>query len=175
MSYIVVDVEADWPCPWLYSMVSFWAVIVEDTLTRTFYGEVAPITDNFDPVALSISWFSREEHLQFNNSEDVMLKFFKWVERNSIWPNVFASDNLAFDWQFINYYFHKYVGENPFWHSWIRVGDLYCWMEKTMKVKNDWKKKYSFTKHTHNPVDDAKGVAECLISFKNMWLDINLV
>jgi hypothetical protein len=35
MSYIVVDVEADGPIPYKYSMVCFGAVIVEPTLTKT--------------------------------------------------------------------------------------------------------------------------------------------
>lgn len=175
MSYIVVDVESDWPCPWIYSMVSFWAVVVEPTLSRTFYGETKAVTDVFLPEALAISWFSREEHENFNDPKLVMEKFYKWIERNSIWNPIFCSDNLAYDWQFINYYFHKYVWDNPFGHSGLRIWDLYCWMEKTMSVKNDWQRKFRFTKHTHNPVDDAKWNAEAMLAFQWLWLDIKLI
>ena len=45
MSYIVVDVEADGAIPHKYSMVCFGAVIVEPTLTKTFYGKTKPISD----------------------------------------------------------------------------------------------------------------------------------
>ena len=37
MSLIVVDVEADGPIPGKYSMVCLGAVVVEPTLSRTFY------------------------------------------------------------------------------------------------------------------------------------------
>jgi hypothetical protein len=49
----MVDVEADGPIPGDYSMVSIaplapkaiGAIIVEPGLTRTFYGELRPISD----------------------------------------------------------------------------------------------------------------------------------
>ena len=37
MSYIVVDVESDGPAPGIYSMVCFGAIVVEPTLSKTFY------------------------------------------------------------------------------------------------------------------------------------------
>ena len=49
MSFIVVDVEADGPVPGLYSMVSFGAVIVEPSLSKTFYGQVKPISEDWLP------------------------------------------------------------------------------------------------------------------------------
>lgn len=45
MSYIVVDVEADGEIPYKFSMVPFGAVIVESSLSKTFYGEVKPISE----------------------------------------------------------------------------------------------------------------------------------
>jgi len=47
MSLFVVDVEADGPCPGLYSMVSFGVVRVQEDLekTPTFFGQTAPITE----------------------------------------------------------------------------------------------------------------------------------
>ena len=43
MSYIVVD--ADGEIPHNFSKVSFGAVIVESSLSKTFYGEVKPISE----------------------------------------------------------------------------------------------------------------------------------
>jgi len=37
MSFISVDIEADGPIPYKYGMVCFGAVIVEPTLSKTFY------------------------------------------------------------------------------------------------------------------------------------------
>ncbi len=174
MSYIVIDVEADGPIPNKYSMVSFGAVIVEPTLTKTFYGKVKPISNEWIPEALDVSGFSREEHESFGNPEEVMKEFFDWVMENSNGKPIFISDNPAFDWQWINYYFHSYIGKNPFGFSARRIGDLYCGMKMDTGLNSEWKRKLRKTKHDHNPVNDAKGNAEALLSMKGMGLKINL-
>jgi len=162
MSYIVIDVEADGPVPHLYSMVSFGAVIVDQCLDKTFKGEVAPISSEWIPRALSVSNISRETHLSFRDPEVVMLEFKEWIEKNSVGSPVFISDNPAFDWQWINYYFHRFVGENPFGFSARRIGDLYCGMVKDAGKNAEWKRLYRKTVHDHTPVNDAKGNAEAL-------------
>jgi len=42
----MIDIEADGPIPGDYSMVSFGAIIVEPSLSKTFYGKLKPISDN---------------------------------------------------------------------------------------------------------------------------------
>lgn len=170
MSYIVVDVESDGEVPHLFSMVCFGAVIVDKSLSKTFYGEVSPISNQWKPEALAVSGISRDEHLNFDSPELVMKNFDSWIRKNSIGKHVFISDNLAFDWQWINWYFHKYTGGNPFGFSGRRIGDLYCGMKMDTGLNAEWKKKYRKTKHTHNPVDDAMGNAEALLEFANLGL-----
>lgn len=172
MSYIVVDVEADGPIPHKYSMVSFGAVIVEPTLSKTFYGETKPISDLFIPEALAVSGFTREQHLQFNEPLEVMSKFDKWIKENSVGKPIFISDNNSFDWQWINYYFHYYLGSNPFGFSSRRIGDLYCGMKMDTGLNSEWKRNLRKTKHDHNPVNDAKGNAEALLTMKSMGLKL---
>ena len=172
MSLIVVDVEADGPIPGKYSMVCFGAVIVDDKLDKTFYGETKPISDEYIPNALAVSGFTREEHDTFDKPEEVMKAFAEWVKLNSKGNPVFISDNPAFDWQWINYYFHMYYGSNPFGFSARRIGDLYCGMMKDGSLNSEWKRKFRKTKHTHNPVDDAKGNAEALLEMRKMGLKI---
>ena len=174
MSYIVVDVESDGDIPHKYSMVCFGAIIVEPSLSKSFYGQTKPISDNRKPEALAISWFTREQHQNFEEPKIVMERFKKWIEQNSIWKPIFISDNLAFDWQWINRYFHMFLEENPFWFSWRRIGDLYCGMKMNTKLNQEWKKLYRKTKHTHNPLDDAKGNAEAILSIKELGLQIEL-
>lgn len=168
--FVVIDVEADGPIPGVYSMVSFGAVIVEEGLKRTFYGKVKPISDTWVPDALAVSGFTREEHLTFDTPEEVMKNFTMWLKDNITGKPMFISDNIAFDWQWINYYFHYYIKSNPFGHSGRRIGDLYCGLVKNIRANNDWKRKYRKTKHTHNPVDDAMGNAEALLAFKTLGL-----
>lgn len=173
MSYIVVDVEADGQIPHKYSMVSFGAVIVEPSLKKTFYGETRPISELWQPDALAVSGFSREQHEGFDDPREVMIKFRDWIKENSQGRPIFISDNLAFDWQWINYYFHTYLDENPFGWSGRRIGDMYCGMKFDSYAK--WKHLRK-TSHDHNPVNDAKGNAEALLWMKNkMGLDIKLV
>jgi hypothetical protein len=52
MSYFVVDIEADGPIPGDYSMICFGAVLVDEKLDRSFYGQVHPISEKHDPEAL---------------------------------------------------------------------------------------------------------------------------
>ena len=171
MSYFVVDVEADGPVPGLYSMISFGAVLVESGLSRTFYGKLRPDSNLWIPESLAISGHSREECLMFDSPEEVMSNFFSWIESNSKGRPIFISDNLAFDWMFVAYYFHKFLGKNPFGFSGRRIGDLYCGMTKDTFAK--WKFLRE-TKHTHHPVDDAKGNAEALLKMQQMGLKIRL-
>jgi len=167
MSYFSIDVESDDQSPATGSMVCFGAVKVSDT-SKTFYGKTAPITDGYNPEALAISGFSRKEHEAFAPPIYAMKEFFDWViENNEGGRPIFICDNPAFDWQWINFYFHRYVGENPFGHSARRIGDLYCGLVKHGGKNHDWKKKYRKTRHTHNPVDDAMGNAEALIAFRD--------
>lgn len=172
MSYYVVDVEADGPIPHINSMVSFGAVLVDDNLDKTFYGKTRPISDLWVPDALAVSGHSREEHLTFDDPLETMSNFLEWIEKTSKGRPIFISDNPAFDWQWINYYFHVYCGKNPFGFSARRIGDLYCGIVKDTFA--GWKHLRK-TKHTHHPVDDAKGNAEALLHMRDkMGLKIKL-
>lgn len=163
MSYVVCDVEADGPCPGLYSIVCFGAVIVEPSLSKTFYAELAPLPEaSWNPDALAVSGFSREQHKTFGSQSKAMDDFSKWLNENSIGQPIFISDNPAFDWQFLNFYFWKYLNNNPFGFSGRRIGDLYCGLVKDLRANKEWKK-FRKTKHSHNPVDDCLGNTEALL------------
>jgi len=110
MSYIMVDIEADGPIPGDYSMISFGAVIVEPSLSKTFYGKLKPISEKWAPEALKVSGFTREETLGFEDPKSVMERFFAWIGENSKDRPIFISDNNGFDWQFVNWYFHHFLG-----------------------------------------------------------------
>jgi DNA polymerase III alpha subunit (gram-positive type) len=163
MTIIVVDVESDGPIPGDYSMISFGAVIVSEELDKTFYGKLKPISEKWISEALAVSGFTREETMKFDDPESVMVSFREWVKENSKSKPMFFSDNNGFDWQFINWYFYHFVGQNPFGHSSTNIGSLYKGMTCDM-FKNF--KHLRKTKHTHNPVDDAKGNAEALLHMK---------
>ena len=170
MSLIVVDVESDGPIPHKYSMICFGAVIVEPSLSKTFYGETSPISDIWNPESLAISGIRREEHKTFEEPQITMQKFAKWIADNSKGRPIFISDNPAYDWQWINYYFHYYLGSNPFGYSARRIADLYCGLEKDMYAQ--WKHLRN-TNSDHNPVNDAIGNAEALLKMEALGLKLN--
>jgi DNA polymerase III epsilon subunit-like protein len=175
MSYIVVDVESDGPIPHQYSMISFGAVILDSTLDKTFYGKVKPVSPFWIPEALAVSGFSRQQHENFDEPLKVMQEFLQWIKVSSLGKPVFISDNVAFDWQWINYYFHFYLKENPFGFSGRRISDLYCGMKLDTSRTHEWKKLLRKTKHDHNPVNDALGNAEALLEMKKMGLKIPIL
>jgi hypothetical protein len=172
MAYIMVDVETDGPIPGDYSLISLGAVLVDEALDKTFYGQCRPISDRFIPEALAVSGHTREETLQFEDPAQVMRNFKAWLAQTGRDRPVFISDNNGFDWMFVCWYFHHFLGENPFGHSSQNLGSLYKGL-----VKDTFQnfKHLRRTAHTHHPVDDAKGNAEALLAMKkDMGLKIKL-
>jgi hypothetical protein len=168
MTWFMVDVETDGPCPGLFSMVSFGVVMVTPGLEHTYYsGVIHPISEQYESEALAISNLSREDHLLGRDPRECMLEFKGWVEAHTKSRPMFISDNNGFDWSFVNYYFHKYLGSNPFGYSSTNLGSLYKGMVKNMRQNF---KHLRVTKHTHHPVDDAKGNAEAFLKMMEMGL-----
>ena len=172
MSYVMVDVETDGPIPADYSMICFGAVVVDEQLDKKFYSQLRPISEQWIPETLKISGFNREETLLFDDPREVMTRFNDWLKLNRKNSLVFISDNNGFDWQFINYYFHHFLGNNPFGYSSMNLGSLYKGLVKDTSLNF---KRLRKTKHTHNPVDDAVGNAEALLHMKKeMGLKIGI-
>lgn len=163
MTYVMVDVETDGPIPHDYSMICFGAVIVDELLDKRFYAQLQPMSENWIPESLKISGFSREQTLQFDDPEKVMRSFRDWLQLYRKTRLSFISDNNGFDWQFINYYFHHFLGDNPFGHSSTNLGSLYKGIVRDTKQDFKYLRK---TAHTHNPLDDAVGNAEALLTMK---------
>ena len=166
MSYIMVDVEADGPIPGPYSMVALGAVVVEPSLSKTFYAELQPISDQWIPEALQVSNFTREATLGFELPTIVMARFAQWIDRESTGRAFFISDNNGFDWQFVNWYFHSFCNHNPFGHSSSNLGSLYKGLVKDTFASFKHLRK---TQHTHHALDDAIGNAEALLQLKQTF------
>jgi len=157
---IVVDVETDGPCPGLYSMICFGAVIVDETLDKKFYGQLKPISDVWIPDALRVSGFTREQCLEFPDPQLTMQQFGEWISTHCNGRPIFWSDNNGFDFAFINYYFHRFLGNNPFGWTSQNLNSFYKGLRKNRHASFKHLRK---TKHDHNPVNDATGIAEALL------------
>jgi len=99
-------------------------------------------------------------------SKETFDEFYEWLNNHKTKGKSlsFISDNIAFDWQWINFYFWKYYGKNPFGHSGRRISDFYAGLTGNFSNTQRWKR-LRITKHDHNPVNDALGNAE---AFKRM-------
>lgn len=161
---IIVDVEADGSIPGIHSMVCFGAVLVDKQgkFDQTFYGETAPISDNYVPEALAISGFSRAEHLKFDEADETMQRFELWLKGLGSDTKILYSDNNQFDGMWMNYYCHKFLGKNPFGFSSHRIGNIFQGYFNDPYYK--WKKHRDSVKYPHNhmPVSDAQGNASAL-------------
>ena len=171
MSYFMVDIEADGPIPGDYSMIALGAVKVEDGLEQGFLGYCRPISQQFVPEALAVSGFTREETEAFAEPQQLLLDFEAWIITHNRGRATFISDNNGFDWMFVCWYFHRFLGRNPFGHSSQNLGSLYKGF-----VKDSFQnfKHLRQTPHTHNPLDDARGNAEALLALKAQGLKLSL-
>jgi Exonuclease len=172
VSYIMVDIEADGPIPGKYSMISLGSVVVEPGLTKLFTAKLRPISDNYLPDALAITGMTREETMSGEEPRVVLERYEEWLQSNSKGQPRFISDNNGFDWMFACWYFHQYLGRNPFGFSSTNLGSLYKGLVRSVHKNFKHLRK---TTHTHDPVDDARGNAEALLYMKDqMQLDIDL-
>lgn len=138
---ISVDVETAGPYPGRYSLLSIGACIVADP-SRTFYAELQPVTLDAVPDALAISDLKLETLAERGLSPaEAMLHFAGWLEsvaQDGRRP-VFVGFNAPFDWMFVNEYFHRYLGYNPFGHNALDIKSFYAgrtgarWTETSLK------------------------------------------
>lgn len=167
MILISVDVESDGGIQGIHSLVCFGAVIIEPGLKRTFYRKIKPISNIYIPEALAVSGFSREEHETFDDPFIVFTEFHEWIVENCGNNSpVLISDNNQYDGSWINWYFLKFIGKNPFGFSSRRIGDLFSGATKNLYYK--WKK-HRITKHNHDPLCDAIGNAEAVLHLKDKF------
>jgi DNA polymerase III epsilon subunit-like protein len=125
--FVSVDVETAGPIPGEYSLLSIGACVVDDP-AKTFSCELKPINRNADPKALEVSGLSLDE-LAKNGLDpaEAMQTFAQWLDTlvgkdGSI---VFVGLNAPFDWSFVNYYFHRFTGGNPFGFTALDIKALF--------------------------------------------------
>lgn len=126
--FLSVDVETAGPIPGEYSLLTIGACNIANPADDTFSCALKPTTHHADPAALEVTGLSLDE-LDRNGLEPAigMQLFGEWV-RKSAGTNgtpVFVGFNASFDWSFINYYFHVYLGENPFGFAALDIKSMY--------------------------------------------------
>ena len=164
--FVSVDVETSGPIPGEYSLLSIGACDINDD-SRSFSIELKPITDNADPAALEVSGLSLDVLAERGTEPTVAMQTFgKWVQAlaEEDAELVFVGFNAPFDWSFVNYYFHRFTGSNPFGFTALDIKALY--MGATGSSWSDTRssqiaERLSPTRHgNHDALQDAKYQAE---------------
>ena len=161
-NYIFVDVEATGLSPATGVMTEFGAVHEESR--KTFHGilwEATPDPENpAKPLLRGDSIHYREKV--------VMTNFVAWLKEvcGNDHP-VFISDNVAYDWQWVNFYLDKHLGKNPFGHSGRRISDFWAGLQHNFRDTQSWKG-FRVTPHDHDPVNDAMGNVEAFQEIKRI-------
>ena len=125
--FISVDVETAGPNPSDYSLLSIGACTVFEP-QESFYVEIQPVNDNFTPEAISISGLGLVDLQTGGTSpQEAMASFARWLKEVTPENNspIFVAFNAPFDWMFINDYFYRFLGYNPFGHKALDVKAFY--------------------------------------------------
>lgn len=172
--FISVDIKTDGPIPGKYSMLSLGAVIIgEDPWPHNsagFHARLKPISHDFEPEATEIcrnSGLDRFELIETGENPTLaMINFSDWINQvsNDRKP-VFVGLNAAFDWQFINWYFHTFLGENPFGQKPLDICAYYMGKFGVEEWEQTGKTKLKLVTgvdvpHTHDALEDASEQAK---------------
>jgi len=161
-TYFSVDVEANGPIPGEYSMTAVGACLVGKP-EESFYAELKPLHDRFEPRALAVGGLSME-HLREKGEEPAaaMERFSAWV-RKTAGPRgrpVFVAFNATFDWMFVHWYLVKFTGSNPFGISGLDIKAYYMGLSGASwggTRKTDLRRRFPVPfPHTHHALDDAR-------------------
>lgn len=164
--FISVDVETAGPIPGEFSMLSIGACLVEDA-AATFECQLKPINDNADPAALEVTGLSLERLIETGlEPQAAMISFGDWIASSTGADGtaVFVGFNAPFDWSFVNYYFHRFTGHNPFGFTALDIKALWMgvsggsWADtRSSRIAEEVKPKLH---GDHDALHDAKYQAE---------------
>lgn len=164
--YISVDVETAGPNPSDYSLLTIGACSIIGP-PGTFYIELKPASMKALPEALAISRLSMERLAERGvDPAEAMARFDNWLQEQASAGQrpILVAFNAPFDWMFINDYFMRYMGRNPFGHTALDIKAFYMGMAGT--TWNETSMKYIGPRYlgnqqlTHHALRDAMDQAE---------------
>ena len=160
-TYISVDVETAGPNPGEYAMLSIGACTLFEP-AGSFYIELTPDKEKVLPEALKVSGLKMDKLKESGELPKIgMQKFADWIAKHTppAYEALFLAFNAPFDWMFVNDYFHRYLGHNPFGHSAIDMRAYYMgfkgisWGEASMKAISHYY--FGELTLTHHALQDA--------------------
>lgn len=126
------------------------------------YWELQPISERFDPEALSINGLDRERLLREGTPPaEAMREADRWVRLVADGRRpVLVAYPAAFDWSFMHWYFSSFSGSSPFGHgTCIDIRSLYIGAAGSTYAGSSKShlppELLPQSAHTHNALDDA--------------------
>ncbi|WP_174866999.1 3'-5' exonuclease [Pectobacterium polaris] len=164
--FISVDVETAGPIVGEHSMLTVGACLAYQPEV-SFSVMLKPISDKSVEEALAITGLTLEKAKRDGlTPAEAMAQFAGWIADNipEDCTPVFVGLNAPFDWGFVNYYFLKYFGTNPFGFSALDIKALFmgvtgCTWYDTKSSSID-KVVNPDQKGNHDALDDARYQAE---------------
>jgi len=121
---VSVDVETAGPYPGDYALLAIGACLLHDS-DESFYVELQPDREAYEEGALAVSGLSLERlRAEGTPPAAAMAQFATWLERAVPERPICVAFNAPFDWMFLQDYFHRYLGHNPFGHSALDIKAL---------------------------------------------------
>jgi DNA polymerase III epsilon subunit-like protein len=171
--YFSVDVEADGPIPLVHSLSSLGACVAgafdgraftrTDPAERTFYAELKPVSDEFDPEAAAVAALDREQLVRDGEEPAAAMdRFTAWVrETAGEGRPVLVAYPAAFDWPWVATYLQRFGSEgSPFGFSGVLDMKTMYLVKAGVRIGKAAKRAMpahllSTREHTHNALDDA--------------------
>lgn len=164
--FISVDVETSGPVVGEHSMLTLGACLVY-TPEIEFSVMLKPISDKAVKEALAVTGLTLEDARKNGvEPKEAMTTFGDWIVQNVPIGStpVFVGLNAPFDWSFVNYYFLKYLNENPFGFTALDIKALFMgttgcsWLDT--KSSSIARRVRPTLRGDHDALHDAKYQAE---------------
>ncbi len=164
--FISVDVETAGPVVGEHSMLTVGACMAYQP-DVSFSAMLKPISDKSVAAALEVTGLTLERAEKDGlQPVEAMSQFAAWIVKNLPEDGmpVFVGLNAPFDWGFVNYYFLKYLGDNPFGFTALDIKALFmgasgCTWYETRSSEID-KVVCPSQKGNHDALHDARYQAE---------------
>lgn len=165
--YASTDIEANGPIPGLYSMLSLGTVLFTGTGVEigSFYANLQPLEGAAEHPETMAFWAEHQTAYQMTRTSleepaRVMQDYVNWLAQFDA-PKIFVAYPIGFDFTFVYWYLHRFVGISPFHHSGLDIRSYGMaltgqpFMRNTKKYwPKDWKP--AAAPHTHQALLDAR-------------------
>lgn len=176
--YFSADIETDGPIPGPFSMLSFGLVVAgrfdgtlferPRTYESTFYAELKPISERWEPEAMQVNGLDRERLIREGRTPAAAINDASaWIHKMADGGRpVLVAYPLSFDWSWLYWYFISFSADgSPFEHS--RCFDIKTAYAVKARVPMSLAGRSklpaelrSHRVHSHNALDDAVEQAE---------------